>query len=426
MDKVLRPKVTPMHKWHMEQGANLALFGGYEMPLWYPSGVKREHLTVLTNAGIFDTSHMAVVVLEGSGSQDLLQLCFTRDLNACVGKDKKPISPGKCVYGLFLDNRGFVIDDAIVYQLSATLHMIVVNAGMGETIATHLRDRSEGLDVTIRDLTDKLGKMDIQGPLSAKIMAKILKNPEVVFDGMPYFTFKGYFDDSSVLSEAVLLSDGTPVMLSRTGYTGEFGFEIFLNLKDTERVWAMILEAGEAFGIIPCGLAARDSLRVGAVLPLSHQDIGPWPFINNPWEFALSLRDDKKGFTKKFIGWESLEKKKSFEYIYPFAGFNLRKISAGDVSSVIDSSGKTIGKVLTCATDMGIDRVRDRIYSIASPDRPKEFNPRGLSCGFVKTTEQLNYGDTVELRDGKRSISVLITDDIRPDRTARIAIKNML
>jgi len=93
---------------------------------------------------------------------------------------------------------------------------------------------------------------------------------------------------------------------------------------------------------------------------------------------------------------------------------------------VIDSKGARIGSVLTCVTEIGIDRAGDIIYSIASPDRPEGFKPRGLSCGFVKVTRELSYGETVELKDGKRSIQALITDDIRPDRTARKAIKQML
>lgn len=178
-------------------------------------------------------------------------------------------------------------------------------------------------------------------------------------------------------------------------------------------------------GLTVCGLAARDSLRTGALLPLSHQDIGPWPFINNPWEFALPFNNEKTGFTKRFVGDEALEKKMD-EYTYPFAGFDLRKVSPGDSTVVMDSNGTPIGTVLTCVTDMGIDRVGEIIYSISSPESPKTFRPRGLCCGFVKVTKKLSSGDTLELKDGRRTIPVLIADDIRPDRTARRAIKEML
>ncbi|MBW2557501.1 MAG: aminomethyltransferase family protein [Deltaproteobacteria bacterium] len=419
-------KKTPLHDWHLEHDANMAVFGGYEMPLWYPSGAKREHIAVLKGAGIFDTSHMAVIMVEGPGALTLLQTCFTKNLETCIGKDKTPLVPGRCAYGIFLDDLGHVMDDAIASQVAPEIYMIVVNAGMGGQIARHLKDHAGMSDVAIYDLTDGVGKMDIQGPMSARILAEILREPETVFDRMVYFSFKGFFDENSPLADAVRLSDGTPVMLSRTGYTGEFGFEIFLNPDNIEHVWEIALKAGADFGLEICGLAARDSLRTGAMLSLSHQDIGPWPFINNPWSFTLPFNDDRTDFTKRFIGEEALKNIKKMEYTYPFAGFDLRKVSLGDSTVVTDSDGAEIGVVLTCVTEMAIGRVEGRIYSVASPDRPDGFNPKGLSCGFVKVTKKLSLGDTVELKDGRRTIKVVIVDDIRPDRTARKAIKNML
>ena len=95
-------KTTPLNDWHRQHGANMADFGGYDMPLWY-SSVKEEHLAVLTGAGIFDTSHMAAVIVDGAGAAGLLQHCFTNDLDACMGPARKPLSPGRCVYGAFLD-----------------------------------------------------------------------------------------------------------------------------------------------------------------------------------------------------------------------------------------------------------------------------------------------------------------------------------
>ncbi|MBW2631357.1 MAG: aminomethyltransferase family protein [Deltaproteobacteria bacterium] len=419
-------KKTPLHDWHLEHGANMAVFGGYEMPLWYPFGAKREHLAVLSGAGMFDTSHMAVIMVEGPGALTLLQACFTKNLDACIGKDKTPLVPGRCAYGAFLDDLGHVRDDSIISQVAPEMYMIVANAGMGEQIARHLKDQAGGSDVEIHDLTDGVGKMDIQGPMSARILAGIIREPEVVFDRMVYFSFKGFFNDDSPLADAVRLLDGTPVMLSRTGYTGEFGFEILMNPDHIERVWKMALEAGKDFGLTVCGLAARDSLRTGAVLPLSHQDIGPWPFINNPWNFALPFNDDRTDFTKKFMGDEALRNIEEPEYTYPFAGFDLRKVSLGDSTVVTDSDGAEIGTVLTCVTDMAIDRVEEKIYSVASPDRPDGFNPKGLSCGFIRVTRKLSVGDTVELKDDRRTIKVVIVDDIRPARTARRAIKDML
>ncbi|WP_372682268.1 aminomethyl transferase family protein [Desulfosarcina sp.] len=418
-------KTTPLNSWHRRQGANMADFGGYDMPLWY-SSVKDEHLAVLTGAGVFDTSHMAAVTVAGSGAADLLQYCFTNDLKACMGPSRKPLSPGRCVYGAFLDENGHTIDDAIVFFVAAGSYMVVVNAGMGGAVADHLRRNLNGRDASVTDLSDRLGKMDIQGPAAAKILGKVLADPKAVFAGMPYFSFKGHFDPASPLADAVRLDDGTPILLSRTGYTGEFGFEMFLAPDNIQGLWERLLEAGSGYDIKPCGLAARDSLRAGAVLPLSHQDIGHWPFINHPWPFALPFTADQTGFTKDFIGRTALEKQTDFSFTQAFAGKDLRKISAGEDSRVIDADGQTIGTVLTCATDMGIGRHNGDIFSVASPDKPDGFKAKGLCCGFVKVNRKLSVGQHVDIADNRRTITVTIVDDIRPHRTARKPMADML
>ncbi|MBN2568622.1 MAG: aminomethyl transferase family protein [Deltaproteobacteria bacterium] len=419
-------KHTPLHEWHSGNGANMAIFGGYDMPLWYRSGAKKEHLTVITNAGIFDTSHMALVTVSGRDAFDLLQLCFTKDLNECIGKNRSPLEPGRCVYGAYLNEKGEVIDDTIIGQIDKDSYMSVVNAGMGAVVSHHLQYHSRGRDVSVTDLSDQTGKVDIQGPSSARILSRVLKSPAEVFEGLSYFSFKGHFDGESPFSEKVRLVDDTPLLLSRTGYTGEFGFEMFIAPEGLLSLWDMLLEAGEEFNLIPCGLASRDSLRTGAKLPLSHQDIGNWPFMNNPWTFALPLNADGSGFTKKFIGDEALESIDAPEYTYAFTGYDLRKVSTGDPAFVIDSEGNNIGIVLTSVSDMAIGRHDGRVYSIASPERPDDFSPRGLSCGFVKVKEELAPAQIVELRDKKRTISVEIRDDIRPDRTARRSMQSML
>lgn len=418
-------KTTPLHDRHLAHGANMAEFGGYHMPLWY-SSAKNEHMAPLTGAGIFDTSHMAVVLVKGPDAHDLLQLCFTNDMDRCIGKSQKPIFPGRCVYGAYLNETGGVIDDTIIYKLEENDYMAVVNAGMGGRVAAHLKAHKGGRKVEITDLTDQVGKIDVQGPLSAKILAAVVKDPEKVFEKLPYFAFKGRFERRSSTADPVRLLDGTPILLSRTGYTGEFGFEIFIGPENTVRLWDMILEAGQPSGALPCGLAARDSLRCGAVLPLSHQDIGDWPFINHPWPFALAFTDDRNNFTKKFIGARALLEIQYAEHTYAFVGKDLRKVSTGDPAVVCDADGNEVGRVLSCATDMGIGRHNDRIYSIASPGKPEGFKPKGLCCGFVKVNTPMASGQTIEIKDNRRKLKVTIVDDIRPDRTARLPLKEML
>lgn len=415
-------KQTPLHDWHKAHGANVVEFGDYLMPVWY-GGARAEHLAVVTQAGLFDTSHMATIRVFGQDAFELLQWCFTRNLDACVGKDNAPLTNGKCVYGAFLDEQGRAIDDCIVYKLQDGEFMVEVNASMGGPVASHLIRQAGIRDVRVVDLTDQVGKIDIQGPAAVRTMAKILKQPEAVFDKLPYFSAKGHFDPASPLAREVQLLDGTPLLLSRSGYTGEVGFELFVERAHTVKLWETILAAGEPFGLTPCGLAARDSLRTGAVLPLSHQDIGPWTFIHHPWPFALPYTPDGT-FSKAFLGSEALERAGDAPWTLTFVGHDLRKVDAHGAKVFLD--GREIGTVLTCATDMAIGRQDGRIYSIASPEKPEGMAIKGLSCGFIKVEVRLAPGTTVELRDGKRSLPVVIETDVRPDRSARKALKSFL
>ncbi|MCX6546374.1 MAG: aminomethyl transferase family protein [Acidobacteria bacterium] len=417
-------KKTPLWGWHEEHHANLVEFGDYIMPVWYASA-RDEHMAVIAGAGLFDTSHMAVVRVHGPGSFDLLQWCFTRNLLSCVGKDNAPITPGKCVYGAFLDARGNAVDDSIVYKVTDEEYVVVVNAGMGGVVAAHLDASKKDLDVRCVDMTDKLGKIDIQGPAAIRIMQKVLKAPDATFDKLTYFSFKGHFDPRSGFAADAQFLDGTPMLLSRSGYTGEVGFEIFVGREHNVRIWELLMDAGKDLGLIACGLAARDSLRTGAVLPLSHQDIGRWTYVHHPWPFALPFNQAGDGFTKAFLGSAALEKAIDAPYTLTFVGNDLRKIDAHE-AVVRDMEGREIGTVLTCATDMAIGRHEGRIYSVASPDKPAGLAIRGLSCGFIKVHANLRPGTAVELKDSKRSIRVSIESDVRPDRTARKALKNFL
>ena len=417
-------KTTVLHSSHLERNANMAEFGGYDMPLWYPSGTKAEHLAVISQAGLFDTSHMAVITVEGSGAFEVLQHSFTKDLLRCQGKEGAPLAKGRSVYGLFLKADGTVLDDAIIGGLGGDRYMIVVNSGMGLAVDAHLRELSQG-QVIITDHSDRLGKIDLQGPASARILQFLFSDPESVLAGMGYFSFKGdIFPGGSAPLE---LKDGTRVILSRTGYTGEFGFELFTDKANALNLWNQLLGAGERFGLLPCGLAARDSLRAGALLPLSHQDIGDWTFGHTPWSFVLPWDKDGESWTKSFVGAERLRESER-DYTYGFAGFDPRKISAGDTSEVQNDSGTTIGKILTCTTDMAIGRVEDRIVSIATPvtkGRPESFQARGLSCGIVRVDRSCQPGDQVWLVEGKRKLKVEIRMSIRPDRTARVPMAQM-
>ena len=227
---------TPLHAWHVGRGANMAAFGGYDMPLWYRSA-KNEHLAVLATAGIFDTSHMAVVQVKGTGAFDLLQQAFTNDLAGCIGPARKPLVPGRAVYGAFLDQQGHVVDDSIIFMPAADNYLAVVNAGMGPVVARHLGALAGGVAVTVTDLSGRFGKIDVQGPLAARIVANVLADPDAAFEQMPYFAFKGRFAEDHPAPGEVRLKNGQPILLSRTGYTGEFGFEIFTPPEALVIIW---------------------------------------------------------------------------------------------------------------------------------------------------------------------------------------------
>jgi len=414
-------KKTVLYSWHKDRGANISHFGGYEMPLWYPAGAKAEHLAVIQAAGLFDTSHMAVLQLEGEASYQLLQTAFSKDLSKCIGRDKKPLASGRCVYGLFLDERGYVIDDAIVCQRADDSFMVVVNDGMGGAVASHLFSFDESRGVTLFDHTDRLGKLDIQGIATLKVLEELLENAQEVLTGLLYFSFKGWFEASGSVP-SVRTRSGIEILLSRTGYTGEFGVEIFAAQDQTEQLWHEILTCGAASGILPCGLAARDSLRTGAVLPLSQQDIGQWIFGNTPWDFVLPL-DNAGAFTKSFHGDAALKKRDDI-FTYPFAGYDPRKIVPDEQAFVADETGTKVGRILTCTTDMAIGRTpEDRIQSISEKSEDKVvFEPKGLSCGFIQTEQTFSTGDILYLVSGRRKIKIEVRDDIRPARTARMSI----
>ncbi|MDR2390650.1 MAG: aminomethyl transferase family protein [Planctomycetota bacterium] len=396
---------TALYARHAALGANLAAFAGWEMPLWYRAGAVREHLAVIQSAGLFDTSHMDVFFASGPGAKPLLDYAFTRDLSR--------IRPGRALYGAFLDRDGHTVDDAILYPLGPDRFAVVVNAGMGPVVTAHLKGLPDAGGVDLREPDRRLGKLDLQGPASPAILWEAVDGADRLFADMPYFSFAGDFD---LEAGGIRLRNGTPILLSRTGYTGEIGFEIFLPLDRMDETWDSLSRFGAESGLLPCGLAARDSLRTGALLPLSHQDIGPWPYVNHPWLFALPLKKDGSfSFTKDFMGASALHPEGN-PHTFPFAGFDQRRVDPRGAKVLLN--GEEMGDVLTIVSDMAIGRIDDVIVSLADPNRPEGWAPRGLSCGFVRVKRRLESGTKLVLQDARRKIEVEIVKSIRPNRTA--------
>jgi aminomethyltransferase len=231
---------TPLYERHRALGARLVPFAGWEMPVQY-EGVIQEHRAVRADCGVFDVSHMGELEVEGPRAHELLQSLLSNDLNK--------LQPGDAQYTLLTNDRGGIVDDLIVYRLEPGRYLLIVNAANRETAFRWLKDREiPGSDV--RDVSDEYALLAVQGPRSIERLG---------LDDAPAFTFS--------MGEL----DGIECMVNRTGYTGERGVELMVPAEDAEQLWDRVLERA----VVPCGLGARDTLRLEVCYPLHGNDIGP-------------------------------------------------------------------------------------------------------------------------------------------------------
>jgi aminomethyltransferase len=231
---------TPLHDRHVALGARMVPFAGWEMPVQY-EGVIPEHRAVRSDCGVFDVSHMGEIEVEGPRAAELLQATLSNDL------DK--IGAGRAQYTLLTNETGGIVDDLIVYRLDDFRFLLIVNAANRETDFGWLREREiPGSDV--RDVSDEYGLLAVQGPRAIERLELPNANP---------FTF----------AEGQI--DGIVCMINRTGYTGEAGCELLVMAEDASDLWDRVV----ARGAVPCGLGARDTLRLEACFPLHGQDITP-------------------------------------------------------------------------------------------------------------------------------------------------------
>ena len=231
---------TPLHDRHVALGARMVPFAGWEMPVQY-EGVIQEHRAVREDAGVFDVSHMGQLEVEGARATELLQSLLSNDLSR--------IEPGEAQYTLLTNDRGGIVDDLIVYRLDPFRYLLIVNASNREEGYAWLKEREvPGSDV--RDVSDEYGLIAVQGPRSLERLG---------LDPAPPFSF----------AEGEVR--GVTCMVNRTGYTGEQGVELMVMADDADELWDSVLERG----VIPCGLGARDSLRLEVCYPLHGNDIGP-------------------------------------------------------------------------------------------------------------------------------------------------------
>jgi aminomethyltransferase len=238
------PRRTPLTSVHEQLGATLTDFAGWVMPLRYGSETA-EHKAVRTAAGIFDLSHMGEVAVSGPAAAATLDYALTGALSG--------LQPGRARYTMICAPDGGVVDDLIVYRLGEAEYLIVANAANTAVVVQALTDRAAGRDVTVRDRTDGYALIAVQGPRAAAILAPLTP---AELDALKY-----YASYRAVLA-------GREVLLARTGYTGEDGFEIFAAPDDAVDLWTAISAAGADYGLQPAGLAARDTLRLEAGMPL--------------------------------------------------------------------------------------------------------------------------------------------------------------
>jgi aminomethyltransferase len=246
-----QPRRSPLLPVHQRLGATLTEFAGWQMPLRYGSEAA-EHRAVRTAAGMFDLSHMGEIAVAGDGAAAALDY-------ALVGQPSA-LATGRARYTMICADDGGVLDDLIVYRLSEAEFLVVANAANTAVVHRELSGRAAGFDAAVTDRTADYALIAVQGPNGAAILAPVT---DIDLGGVKYYASH----------EAVVC--GRRLLLARTGYTGEDGFEMFCRPEDAEPLWSALTAAGQDKGLVPAGLAARDTLRLEAGMPLYGNELGP-------------------------------------------------------------------------------------------------------------------------------------------------------
>jgi aminomethyltransferase len=305
---------TPLHDRHVALGARMVPFAGWEMPVQYQGGVIAEHKAVRADCGVFDVSHMGEFEVEGPRATELLQATLSNDL------DK--IAPGQAQYTLLTNERGGIIDDLIVYRLEELRYLLIVNAANREPDRRWLKEREiPGSDV--RDVSDEYALLAVQGPHAIRRLSLPEANP---------FTF----------AEGEI--DGIHCMVNRTGYTGEDGCELLVMAEDAEALWDRVLERGA----VPCGLGARDTLRLEVCYPLHGNDITPDTDAISAglgWCCALD---------KEFSGAQELREIKALGPVQKLVPFVMEEKAIPRQGMAIDGGGEVTSGTHSPMLDRGI------------------------------------------------------------------------
>jgi aminomethyltransferase len=283
-------KKTPLYECHLEAKGKIVEFGGYLLPIQYESGIMSEHKAVRENVGMFDVSHMGEFIMEGKDALANVNYLFTNDFT--------DLALGGVRYSIMCQPDGNTVDDLLVYRMKEDKFYIVVNASNRDKDREWILAHKFG-DVQFEDISDSIGQIAIQGPNSEKVVQKLTSQiPQ------KYYTF---IDD--------VVFAGKKVLISRTGYTGEDGFEVYCQAEDTPHLWNEVLKAGEEFGLIPCGLGCRDTLRFEAGMPLYGHELSE---TISPVEAGLKMfvKLDKEDFIgKEALSKDRLRKRMAFKVV---------------------------------------------------------------------------------------------------------------
>ena len=306
---------TPLNYVIRNSGAKLVDFAGWEMPVQFRSVID-EHLAVRTRAGLFDVSHMGEIRVEGPDALPLLQRLTPNDVSK--------LAVGQAHYTGLLTPQATFVDDILIYRRAADRFLLCVNASNTEKDFRYVRENASGL-VRVEDASPEYSQLALQGPRSATILSRVAEQKVEAIAGY-------HFIEASVL--------GAPAILSRTGYTGEDGFEIYLVPEKAEEVWLALLEAGKKEGLVPCGLGARDTLRLEARMPLYGNDIDE---TVTPLEAGLGFMVRlEKG---DFVGSPILRRQKELGVERKLMGFELTGRGIPRHGYPLRVGGREVGRV---------------------------------------------------------------------------------
>lgn len=318
-------KTTCLHSRHTALGAMMSPFAGFDMPISY-RGIEEEHMAVRTCAGVFDVSHMGEVTVIGRDATAFVNRIFTGDVSS--------LKPGQVIYGMMLNHDGGIVDDLLVYKDSDTQYLLVINASNIEKDVAWIESCLDGsFEVTAVNASDSWSELALQGPKAESVLREVLG---LDMSELPFYHFRR----TDI--------EGKEVIVSRTGYTGEDGFEIYACASLITQLWDKLMDAG----VEPCGLGCRDTLRFEAGLPLYGNELSD---TVTPLEASLSM------FAKlekpDFIGREAIVAQKVAGVPRKSVGLEIDgRAIARHGCTVLDAAGREVGEVTTGYLSISLDK----------------------------------------------------------------------